>query len=101
MLITREHLALRAAGLIHARLVHNDGSLGLAEAAPFDGIIVTAAAEKVPLSLIEQLAEGGRLIMPVGDDEQQYLWSFEKTAQGVQQKRIEPVKFVPLLTGKA
>lgn len=91
---------LRAARLIHARLVYNDGYEGLPEAAPFDGIIVTAAAEKVPMSLIEQLAPGGKLVMPVGDDKQQYLWCFEKTAQGVQQKRIEPVKFVPLLTGK-
>ena len=92
---------LRAARAVHARLVHGDGSQGLAETAPFDGIIVTAAAEKVPMVLLEQLKEGGRLIMPVGDETQQYLWSFKKTPQGVQQKRIEPVKFVPLLTGKA
>lgn len=92
---------LRVAKFVHARLVHGDGSLGLIEAAPFDGIIVTAAAEKVPMVLVEQLQEGGRLVMPVGDETQQFLWTFEKTSQGVQQKRIEPVKFVPLLTGKA
>jgi protein-L-isoaspartate(D-aspartate) O-methyltransferase len=74
---------LRAAKLVHARLVHGDGHFGLPEAAPFEGIIMTAAARNIPEALVEQLAEGGRLIMPVGETEQ-YLWLLEKTSQGLQ-----------------
>jgi protein-L-isoaspartate(D-aspartate) O-methyltransferase len=92
---------LRATKLVHARLVHGDGHLGLPEAAPFDGIIMTAAARQVPEALIEQLAEGGRLVMPIGDEQAQYLWRFEKTHQGIQQSRLDPVKFVPLLPGRS
>lgn len=90
---------LRAARLVQARLVHGDGHFGLSEAAPFDGIIMTAAAKTVPEALLAQLAEGGRLIMPMGDAEQ-HLWLFEKTAQGLQKTRLDPVKFVPLLPGR-
>jgi len=92
---------LRATKLVHARLVHGDGHLGLPEAAPFDGIIMTAAARQVPEALIEQLAEGGRLVMPIGDEQVQHLWRFEKTQQGIQQSRLDPVKFVPLLPGRS
>ncbi|OWY39772.1 protein-L-isoaspartate O-methyltransferase [Xenophilus sp. AP218F] len=91
---------LRAAKLVHARLVHGDGHAGLAEAAPFDGIIMTAAARHVPQALLDQLAEGGRLVMPLGDEEQ-HLWLIEKTSQGLQKSKLEAVKFVPLLTGRA
>jgi protein-L-isoaspartate(D-aspartate) O-methyltransferase len=59
----RQHL--RATRLVQARLVHGDGHFGLPEAAPFDGIIMTAAAKSVPQALLAQLAEGGRLIMPI------------------------------------
>lgn len=90
---------LRAARLVQARLVHGDGHFGLPEAAPFDGIIMTAAAKTVPEALLAQLAEGGRLIMPMGDTEQ-HLWHFEKTSQGLQKTRLDPVKFVPLLPGR-
>ncbi|AUH49872.1 protein-L-isoaspartate O-methyltransferase [Chromobacterium sp. ATCC 53434] len=90
---------LRAAKLVHARLVHGDGNIGLPEAAPFDGIIITAAARTVPAALVEQLADGGRLVLPLGDEEQ-HLWLLEKTAQGVQKTKLDPVKFVPLLNGR-
>ncbi|MDF0604230.1 protein-L-isoaspartate(D-aspartate) O-methyltransferase [Neisseriaceae bacterium TC5R-5] len=89
---------LRAAKLTHARLVHGDGHFGLAAAAPFDGIIMTAAARHIPQALVEQLAEGGRMIMPIGEEEQ-HLWLLEKTPQGLQKNRLDPVKFVPLLSG--
>jgi protein-L-isoaspartate(D-aspartate) O-methyltransferase len=92
---------LRVTKLVHARLVHGDGHLGLPEAAPFDGIIMTAAARQVPEVLIEQLADGGRLVMPIGDEQTQHLWRFEKTPQGIQQSRLDPVKFVPLLPGRS
>ena len=90
---------LRRARLVHARLVHGDGHLGLPEVAPFDAIIVTAAARFVPDTLIAQLAEGGRMIMPMGDAEQ-HLWLLEKTPQSLKQSKLDPVKFVPLLPGR-
>ncbi|MEO2218232.1 protein-L-isoaspartate(D-aspartate) O-methyltransferase [Chromobacterium vaccinii] len=91
---------LRAAKLVHARLVHGDGNAGLPEAAPFDGIIITAAARTVPAPLVDQLADGGRMVLPLGEAEQ-HLWLLEKTAQGLQKTRLDPVKFVPLLNGRS
>ncbi|HJV07668.1 MAG TPA: protein-L-isoaspartate(D-aspartate) O-methyltransferase [Chromobacteriaceae bacterium] len=91
---------LRAAKLVHARLVHGDGHFGLPEAAPFDGIIMTAAARNIPEALVDQLAEGGRLIMPIGENDQ-HLWLIERTSQGLQKTRLDPVKFVPLLPGRS
>ncbi|WP_028537239.1 protein-L-isoaspartate(D-aspartate) O-methyltransferase [Paludibacterium yongneupense] len=98
-LLDKARQNLRAARLVHARLVHGDGHFGLPEAAPFDGIIMTAAARAVPEALIAQLAAGGRLIMPMGDAEQ-HLWHIENTPQGLQKTRLDPVKFVPLLPGR-
>ena len=98
-LLDKARQNLRQAKLVQARLVHGDGHFGLPEAAPFDGIIMTAAAKTLPEALTAQLAEGGRLIMPLGDEEQ-HLWLVEKTAQGIQKNRLDPVKFVPLLPGR-
>lgn len=98
-LLDKARQNLRAAKLIHARLVHGDGHFGLPEVSPFDGIIMTAAARIVPEALLSQLTEGGRLVMPLGEAEQ-HLWLMEKTAQGIQKTRLDPVKFVPLLPGR-
>ncbi len=78
------------------RLKHTDGSHGLPEAAPYDGIIVAAAATRVPEALLAQLAPGGRLVIPVGVDEQQ-LMVVEKREEGFVESVIEAVRFVPLL----
>jgi len=79
---------------------HGDGFFGWQEYAPFDAIIVTAAPDKVPPMLVAQLANGGRMIIPVslptGD---QQLILLEKTADGMKQLQVERVKFVPLLSG--
>lgn len=75
-----------------------DGHLGLPEAAPYDAILMTAAATHVPQALIDQLKPGGRLILPMGTVEQ-YLYLIEKTPQGVVQNKLEAVRFVPLLPG--
>lgn len=98
-LLERAKKNLHIVKLIHARLIHGDGYLGLVQAAPFDGIIASAAAWSVPEDLLLQLNIGGRLIMPIGQTEQ-YLWQFEKTRQGLQRMKLESVKFVPLLSGK-
>jgi protein-L-isoaspartate(D-aspartate) O-methyltransferase len=80
---------------------HGDGYAGWTEQAPFDAIVVTAGADSIPPALIEQLAPGGRLVMPVGDPNvDQQLVLLEKDASGrVASKRLLPVRFVPLLRG--
>ena len=77
---------------------HGDGWQGWASKAPFDAIIVTAAAASTPQALCEQLNEGGRLIIPVGD-EQQTLKCIDKIDGELVEKTIEAVKFVPLVAG--
>lgn len=77
-----------------------DGAKGWKQAAPFDRIIVTAAAPAVPAALLEQLAEGGIMVIPVGSPVEQILLRIEKTPEGIQQQHLMPVRFVPLVEGK-
>ena len=81
------------------RLAHADGYLGLAEVAPFDGIVVAAAAPAVPPRLIEQLAPGGRLVIPVGVGDRQQLRVITRHLEGdgSDETLLEPVRFLPLL----
>lgn len=72
-----------------------DGFLGWPEASPFDGIIITCAAPRVPEPLIEQLAEGGRLVMPKGD-EWQMLVLYKKIKGRLEKRELIPVRFVPM-----
>lgn len=74
-----------------------DGSLGLLEQAPYDAIIVTAAAPRVPQALLDQLEDGGRLVIPVGSRGGQNLERWEKKGQDLDHETILPVAFVPLL----
>jgi protein-L-isoaspartate(D-aspartate) O-methyltransferase len=90
---------LRALRLSNLRLVHGDGALGLPEAAPFDAIIVAAAAPEIPRALLQQLAPGGRMIVPVGSADQA-LHLIERTSAGFSERRLEAVRFVPLRGGK-
>lgn len=91
--------ALEAAGFsrVHTRI--GDGYRGWPEAAPFDAIVVTAAPGHVPQPLLEQLAVGGRMVIPVGERTQQ-LMVLERTTQGIEQRVVIPVLFVPM-TGEA
>jgi protein-L-isoaspartate(D-aspartate) O-methyltransferase len=90
---------LRELKCTNVKLDHADGNMGLAEVAPFDGIIVTAAASHIPQDLLEQLAINGRLIIPVGTEEQ-ILHLVERVSQlEYRQTKLEAVKFVPLLGG--
>ena len=77
---------------------HGDGWLGWDAKAPFDAIIVTAAAEFVPNALLDQLAEGGRLVIPVGSSEQQ-LFKIVRQGDDFISNTIEMVRFVPLVAG--
>jgi protein-L-isoaspartate(D-aspartate) O-methyltransferase len=76
-----------------------DGAAGWPEAAPFHAIVVSAAAQRVPLPLWEQLAVGGRLVVPVGaSGDDQMLWLLHKTTKGRVPKAMGPVRFVPLIS---
>lgn len=86
---------------IHNVVFHvGDGTKGWPPQAPFDRIIVTAAAEEVPQALVDQLAVGGVLLVPVGRDPvNQTIERIVKTADGVERERLMPVRFVPLVAG--
>ena len=98
-LLEKARSNLRPLRLSNLRLVHGDGAQGLPEAAPFDGIVVAAAASKVPEALLQQLAPGGRMIVPVGSGDQA-LCLIERTATGLTEKWLDAVRFVPLRGGK-
>ena len=83
----------------NARLRLADGSLGWPEHAPYDGILVAAAAPSVPQALCDQLAPGGRLVAPVGTRGSQRLVLMVREAEGFQQRTLEAVSFVPLVAG--
>jgi len=88
---------LRELGHRNVQVKLSDGSWGWKEHAPYDGIIVTAAPAAVPQSLIEQLAPGGRLVIPVGGSAMQELLLIQNTDKGIVQERLELVNFVPLV----
>lgn len=89
---------LERLGYRNVRIIAGDGSLGLPEAAPFDAIIVSAAAPGIPPALCEQLAPGGRLVIPVGDPQQQVLQLVSRDQQGnVSVRTLEGCRFVPLI----
>jgi protein-L-isoaspartate(D-aspartate) O-methyltransferase len=97
-LLTRARARLRELRLGNVRLKHADGLLGLPEAAPFDAIILTAATPHVPTLLLNQLAIGGRMILPKGSQEQ-FLCVIERNSHGYTEIIVEEVKFVPMLPG--
>lgn len=79
---------------------YSDGGWGWSSKAPFDAIIVTAAPETLPTSLLEQLIDGGRLIIPMGEKGKQELLVFQRVGDKYHKKTLEKVSFVPLLNGK-
>jgi len=87
---------LRELGYKNVHVKAGDGYKGWREHAPFDAIIVTAAPDHVPQPLVEQLKEGGRMIIPVGKTFAQELYLLEKRGGVVKQTAVIPVKFVPL-----
>lgn len=97
-LLERARANLRPFRFANVRLKCADGSLGLPEAAPFDTIIVAAAAREIPAPLKQQLAPGGRMIVPVGVADQQ-LVMVERHGNVFKECRFEAVRFVPLLSG--
>lgn len=96
--------ARRTLARIHLRNVHvklSDGSWGWPEHAPYDGILVAAAPADVPAPLLEQLAPGARLVIPVGDANSQELLVVQRTDSGFVRERLELVNFVPLIRDRS
>jgi protein-L-isoaspartate(D-aspartate) O-methyltransferase len=89
--------ALAGAGYERVRVHVGDGSLGLPEHAPYGGIAVAAAAPKVPAALWEQLADGARLVLPLGSRRRQELCALERTPEGPRLVMAVPARFVPLV----
>ena len=81
------------------RFRHGDGMEGWPGQAPFDGILVAAAPGEIPQPLLDQLAPGGRLVMPVGPSGQQELVRVTRTDEGLEREHLCWVSFVPLLGG--
>ena len=102
-LLERARANLREMRLKNLRLAYGDGAAGLEKAAPFDSIIVAAAAPEVPQALLRQLARGGRMILPLrgGAADAQRLVLVERGARGYTETALDPVRFVPLRAGKA
>ncbi len=97
LLKARERLGLLGANNVRLRL--GDGYVGWRNEAPFDGILVTAAPPSVPEALTEQLAVGGRMVLPVGGEGVQELRIIDRTVEGLVTETVEYVRFVPLLKG--
>ena len=99
-LIERARLRLRTLKIRNVRLKHSDGICGLPEYAPYDGILAAAAPEDLPKALLEQLAMGGRLLIPAGMQRgAQVLYRITRTKTGYQQEELERVSFVPMVSG--
>lgn len=99
-LAARATADLRRLGFANVRVKSADGYQGWAEHAPFDAVIVTCAPDHVPQPLVDQLKEGGRMIIPVGEAGVQELVLLEKRSGKVEHRAVLPVRFVPM-TGEA
>ncbi len=84
-------------GARNVSLLLGDGTLGWRQYAPYDAILVSAAAPDIPAAYVEQLAEGGRLLVPLGDREEQILYLIVKRGDAMERTEIAPVRFVPLV----
>ena len=98
-LIRKARRNLRQAGVTNIHLRHGDGHAGMPEVAPFDAIVLTAAAARAPDTLLKQLSVGGRMVLPVERGDEQHLFIIERTDRGIVERRMDPVVFVPLLPG--
>lgn len=98
-LLERARSNLRPMRLSNLRLKHGDGYKGLPEAAPFDAIVVSAAAPQTPPELLSELAVGGRMVLPIGTVDQR-LMLIERGDSGYFERELDAVRFVPMRTGR-
>ena len=96
-LLDKARQLLQQANVRNVSVSLGDGTLGWREYSPYDAIVVSAAAPHVPPSLESQLAEGGRLLIPIGDREEQMLVLYTKRSGTLDRRDITPVRFVPLI----
>jgi protein-L-isoaspartate(D-aspartate) O-methyltransferase len=96
-LLDRAREVIRAVSAPNVSLLFGDGTLGWRDYAPYDAILVSAAAPEIPRPLFEQLAEGGRMLIPLGTREEQMLTVCTRRGDGAERRDIGPVRFVPLL----
>jgi len=89
--------AVQNAGVRNVSFLLGDGTVGWREYAPYDAILVGAGAPSLPQPLVTQLADGGRLLVPIGDREEQKLMLVQRRGDGVETKEVAPVRFVPLV----
>ena len=97
-LLMKARVNLRELRISNVRLKHADGQFGLKDAGAFDAIVMAAATAQVPEALLDQLAPGGRMVLPVGT-RKQHLTLVERTPEGLTRTTLDPVRFVPLLPG--
>lgn len=101
-LAARARTRLAALGCSNVEVLTGDGMLGVPDRAPFDRILVTAAAETIPEALVGQLADGGIMVLPLGpQDGVQHIVRLTKTTSGLEREELIAVRFVPLLPGQA
>ena len=100
-LLRRARTLLRSLDLYNVQLRHGDGWLGWTKYAPYGGILVTAAPDHVPEALLQQLDEGGRLVIPVGPRGRQELFEITRRGENFERRSLGLVSFVPLLGGTA
>lgn len=98
-LLTKARRHLRDARAHNVRVRIADGQLGWPDHAPFDGIVVAAAATHVPQALLDQLAVGGKIVIPLTHQAKQSLHVIERTENGYVDRKVEDARFVPLLPG--
>ena len=96
-LLESARVAIRAAGARNVSLLAGDGTLGWREYSPYDAILVTAGSPEIPEPLLRQLAEGGRLLAPVGERDVQVLTLVIRRGDTLERRAISPARFVPLI----
>ena len=96
-LLDRAREAIQQCAVRNVSVLCGDGTIGWREYAPYDAILVSASAPDVPQPLAEQLGEGGRMLVPIGTREEQTLTIVTRRGGALEQRRIAPVRFVPLL----
>jgi protein-L-isoaspartate(D-aspartate) O-methyltransferase len=96
-LSTQAREILRQLGLRNISLLVGDGTLGWREHSPYDAILVSAGSPTVPQPLLDQLAEGGRLVVPIGDRDIQQLVMYRRRGERIEKRDVAAVRFVPLI----
>lgn len=96
-LLDNSRAVIQRLGARNISLLMGDGTLGWREYSPYDAILVSAAAPDVPAPLAEQLAEGGRLLIPIGGRDEQMLYVFTRKGERLERRALSPVRFVPLV----